>query len=133
MAEIYLSMALMVVLAYLLGSIPTAVWLGRWIKGLDVREHGSGNAGATNAMRVLGPRVGLLVLIIDAMKGIGPSAWPTWPKPAPCRQNGLWFTKCSWGHWRFLAMYFLCSLPLKGARVSPRSLASYLFFSRRLF
>lgn len=71
MAEIYLSMAFMVVLAYLLGSIPTAVWLGRWIKGLDVREHGSGNAGATNAMRVLGPRVGLLVLIIDAMKGIG--------------------------------------------------------------
>ncbi len=71
MAEMYLSMAFMVVLAYLLGSIPTAVWLGQWIKGLDVREHGSGNAGATNAMRVLGPRVGLLVLIIDALKGVG--------------------------------------------------------------
>ncbi len=71
MAEIYLSMVFMVVLSYLLGSIPSAVWLGQLIKGLDVREHGSGNAGATNAMRVLGPRVGLLVLIIDALKGVG--------------------------------------------------------------
>ncbi len=71
MVDVYLWMILLVVLAYLLGSVPTAVWLGRWIKGLDVREHGSGNAGATNAMRVLGPRVGLLVLIIDALKGIG--------------------------------------------------------------
>lgn len=67
----YLLMIFLVILAYLLGSIPTAVWLGRWFKGLDVREHGSGNAGATNAMRVLGPRVGLLVLIVDALKGIG--------------------------------------------------------------
>ena len=71
MADIYLPMGLLVVVAYLLGSIPTAVWLGRLVKGLDVREHGSGNAGATNAMRVLGPRVGLVVLILDAFKGIG--------------------------------------------------------------
>ncbi len=71
MANVYLMMALLAVLAYLLGSVPTAVWLGKWIKGLDVREHGSGNAGATNALRVLGPRVGLVVLVIDALKGIG--------------------------------------------------------------
>ncbi len=82
MADVYFSMALLVVLAYLLGSIPTAVWLGKWIKGLDVREHGSGNAGATNAMRVLGPRVGLLVLIMDALKGIGAVSLAHLIKPA---------------------------------------------------
>lgn len=59
-----------IILAYLLGSLPTAVWLGKWVRGLDVREHGSGNAGATNAMRVLGPKLGLVVLLIDALKGI---------------------------------------------------------------
>ncbi len=60
----------LIILAYLLGSLPTAVWFGKWLRGLDVREHGSGNAGATNAMRVLGPRIGLFVLLIDALKGV---------------------------------------------------------------
>ncbi len=57
--------------AYLVGSIPTAVWLGRMIKGVDLREHGSGNAGATNAFRVLGKRLGGLVMLIDTFKGLG--------------------------------------------------------------
>ncbi len=56
-------------LAYLLGSIPTAVWFGKWVKGVDVREHGSGNAGATNTFRVLGWKVALPVLIVDVLKG----------------------------------------------------------------
>jgi glycerol-3-phosphate acyltransferase PlsY len=55
--------------AYLLGSIPTSVWLGRALKGLDLREHGSGNAGATNAFRVLGKPIGSVVLILDMLKG----------------------------------------------------------------
>ena len=55
--------------AYLLGSIPTSVWLGRTIKGVDLREHGSGNAGATNAFRVLGKPIGSLVLLLDMLKG----------------------------------------------------------------
>ena len=55
--------------AYLLGSIPTSVWLGRAIKGVDLREHGSGNAGATNAFRVLGKPIGSLVLFLDMLKG----------------------------------------------------------------
>lgn len=56
--------------AYLLGSIPTALWVGRWFFGLrDIREHGSGNAGATNTFRVLGQRPGAAVLVIDALKG----------------------------------------------------------------
>ncbi len=55
--------------AYLLGSVPSAVWLGRAFKGVDLREHGSGNAGATNAFRVLGKRIGTVVLLMDMLKG----------------------------------------------------------------
>lgn len=57
------------ILSYLLGSIPTAVWTGRWLHNIDVREHGSGNAGATNVIRVLGWKTGLPVLLIDLAKG----------------------------------------------------------------
>ena len=58
-----------IVIAYLLGSIPTAVWVGKWFYQIDVREHGSGNAGATNVMRVLGAKAGIPVLIFDMFKG----------------------------------------------------------------
>lgn len=57
------------ILAYLLGSIPTAVWIGKKFHGIDVREHGSGNAGTTNTIRVLGWKTGIPVLIIDLAKG----------------------------------------------------------------
>ena len=57
------------IIAYLLGSIPTAVWIGKSYYGIDVREHGSRNAGATNTFRVLGKRPGTIVLLIDVMKG----------------------------------------------------------------
>jgi acyl phosphate:glycerol-3-phosphate acyltransferase len=60
---------LAVVLAYLLGSIPTAVWIGKRFHNIDVREHGSGNAGATNTIRVLGWPTGIPVLLIDISKG----------------------------------------------------------------
>jgi len=56
--------------AYFLGSIPTAVWVGRVRYGIDVREHGSKNAGATNTFRVLGKRAGKVVLSIDVLKGM---------------------------------------------------------------
>jgi glycerol-3-phosphate acyltransferase PlsY len=55
--------------AYLFGSIPTAVWLGQAFYGVDVREYGSGNAGATNTFRVLGKKAGIAVMIIDIAKG----------------------------------------------------------------
>jgi glycerol-3-phosphate acyltransferase PlsY len=57
------------ILAYLLGSIPTAVWIGKGIHKIDVRDHGSGNAGATNVIRVLGWKTGIPVMIIDVSKG----------------------------------------------------------------
>ena len=56
--------------AYILGSIPTAVWVGKRFYGLDVREHGSKNAGATNTFRVLGKKPGKIVLAIDVLKGL---------------------------------------------------------------
>ncbi|MBI1976280.1 MAG: glycerol-3-phosphate 1-O-acyltransferase PlsY [Candidatus Omnitrophica bacterium] len=55
--------------AYFLGSLPTAYWMGKWKKGIDIREHGSGNVGATNAFRVMGKLTGLGVLLIDVAKG----------------------------------------------------------------
>jgi len=63
---------LFVVIAYFMGSIPSGVWIGKYFKGIDIREHGSKNTGTTNAYRVLGARFGMLVLVIDALKGFLP-------------------------------------------------------------
>lgn len=60
---------LALVFAYLIGSIPTAVWLGKFYHGIDIREHGSGNAGATNTFRIFGKKLGIIVLIVDILKG----------------------------------------------------------------
>jgi glycerol-3-phosphate acyltransferase PlsY len=64
---IYLLLTL--ILSYLLGSVATAVWTGKLFHGIDVREHGSGNAGATNVIRILGWKTGIPVLLIDVLKG----------------------------------------------------------------
>lgn len=67
-----MNIALIIILfivAYLLGSIPSAVWIGKRYYGIDVREHGSKNAGATNTLRVLGSRAAVPVFIIDVLKG----------------------------------------------------------------
>jgi len=61
---------IVILLGYLIGSIPTAVWVGKALHGCDIREHGSKNAGATNTFRVLGKRSGWLVLIVDVSKGV---------------------------------------------------------------
>lgn len=60
---------LALIVAYLLGSIPSAVWIGKAMHGIDVREFGSGNSGATNTFRVLGKRAGIPVLLADMFKG----------------------------------------------------------------
>lgn len=57
------------IFAYLLGSIPTAVWISKWFYGFDIRTKGSGNAGATNTFRVLGTKAGVIVLLLDILKG----------------------------------------------------------------
>ncbi len=64
-----MGIAVLIVLAYLVGSIPSAVWISKRLYGIDIREHGSGNAGATNTFRILGPRAGSAVMLMDMMKG----------------------------------------------------------------
>ncbi len=64
-----MDIAILITLAYLIGSIPTAVLVSRHIFGLDIREHGSGNAGATNTFRILGAKAGVAVMFIDVLKG----------------------------------------------------------------
>jgi len=66
---ISISSILALIAAYLFGSIPTAVWLGQSFYRVDVREFGSGNAGATNTFRVLGAKAGTAVMLIDILKG----------------------------------------------------------------
>lgn len=61
---------LLIVLAYLIGSIPTSVWISKRFFGIDIREYGSGNAGATNTYRVLGSKWGTVVMVIDTLKGV---------------------------------------------------------------
>ncbi|QOJ28189.1 MAG: glycerol-3-phosphate 1-O-acyltransferase PlsY [Ignavibacteriales bacterium] len=65
-----LLLLVIVILSYLVGSIPTGIIISRLVKGIDIREHGSGNMGGTNVFRVLGWKFGLLVLLIDALKGV---------------------------------------------------------------
>ena len=57
------------IFAYLLGSIPSAVWYSKIFHGIDIRQHGSGNAGATNSLRIFGKKAGIIVLIFDLLKG----------------------------------------------------------------
>lgn len=64
-----------ILLSYFIGSIPTAYILGKLSKGIDIRRHGSGNVGATNAFRVLGPGIGITVLALDALKGVVCVVW----------------------------------------------------------
>jgi len=63
-------LATIVILSYLIGSIPTSIIVSKLTRGIDIREHGSGNAGGTNVMRVLGWKHGLLVILLDTLKGV---------------------------------------------------------------
>lgn len=65
----WIPILIIILTAYLLGSIPSSVWIGKIFYGIDVREHGSGNAGTTNTIRILGYKAGIPVFIIDALKG----------------------------------------------------------------
>ncbi|MBB4825994.1 glycerol-3-phosphate acyltransferase PlsY [Sporosarcina luteola] len=71
--------AILLLLAYLLGSIPSALWIGKLFFKTDIREHGSGNLGATNTFRVLGKTAGLIVTILDILKGTAAVLLPLLP------------------------------------------------------
>ena len=74
MVESYLQLLLLLLLSFITGSFPTSIILGKIVKGIDIREHGSGNAGGTNVFRVLGWKPALVVVIIDIFKGWLPTA-----------------------------------------------------------
>ena len=61
---------ILIILAYLIGSIPTAVWVSKTVFGIDIRDYGSGNAGATNTFRILGSKWGSFVMLADVTKGV---------------------------------------------------------------
>ena len=70
----YINLLLILILSYLTGSIPTSIILGRILKGIDIREHGSGNAGGTNVFRVLGWKPATIVVLVDVFKSWLPTA-----------------------------------------------------------
>jgi acyl phosphate:glycerol-3-phosphate acyltransferase len=82
-----MGIAILIVLAYLIGSIPSAVWVSKSVYGIDIREHGSGNAGATNTFRILGSKAGVAVMLMDMLKGfiavklsiLSPYVWTSEP------------------------------------------------------
>ena len=82
-----------VFVSYLAGSFPTAWLAGRW-KGVDLRRQGSGNLGATNVMRVLGPRIGALVFAVDIAKGALPVLLLAPLVDAPADMLGVWAIAC---------------------------------------
>lgn len=73
-----LALAVTLLAGYVSGSLPFGLWLGRWLRGVDVRTLGSGNLGATNVYRSLGPGIGVATLLLDIAKG----ALPVWLLPA---------------------------------------------------
>jgi len=75
---VILSALACVTVGYLCGACPWGLWLGRWFRGVDVRGLGSGNLGATNVYRSLGPALGISTLALDMLKG----ALPVWLTPA---------------------------------------------------
>ncbi len=81
------------ILAYLLGSIPTSVWVGKWFFDLDIRTQGSGNAGATNTIRVFGLKAGIPVLLFDVFKAwfaVHLSVWFFNPAYSPNQEVIYW-------------------------------------------
>ena len=68
-------------IAYLLGSIPSGYLLGRLLKGIDIREHGSGSTGATNVLRTLGAWPAFVALVVDLLKGAGAVIFACWFYP----------------------------------------------------
>jgi acyl phosphate:glycerol-3-phosphate acyltransferase len=70
-----LPLGIVILLSYMVGSIPTSIIITKLSRGIDIREHGSGNAGGTNVIRVLGLKAGLIVIILDILKGYAAPMW----------------------------------------------------------
>jgi len=82
--------------AYLLGSIPTGYVIAKAVKGIDIREHGSGNTGATNVMRVVGKAAGIAVLLVDLCKGLLAVLTVQWVLTASYADLPIWLDTVPW-------------------------------------
>src|SRR5215469_12745361 len=76
--DFWIASAIALVIAYLLGSVPTGYLAGKLLKGIDIREHGSRSTGATNVLRTLGKWPALLVLLVDVLKGVAAIVFARW-------------------------------------------------------
>lgn len=102
--------------AYLLGSVPSAVWIGKNFYGIDVRQHGSGNAGATNTLRVLGKKAGFIVLGIDALKGFAAASLAIFILPDAGDENQILIYKMVLGFVAVLGHIYPVFAGFKGGK-----------------
>jgi glycerol-3-phosphate acyltransferase PlsY len=108
--------ATLVAIAYLLGSIPTAVWISRLFFGIDIREHGSKNMGASNTFRVLGSFWGIVVLFIDMGKGIAAVQLYRWLQSSTWMSHEIHFWQLMLGLTAVLGHIFPVFAGFKGGK-----------------
>ena len=110
----------LIVLTYFIGAIPSGVWIGKAFKGIDVRDYGSKNSGATNSYRILGAKLGVIVLVMDILKGLVPLYIAS---KFDLKYNDLVIL----GLVAILAHTFSCFISFKGGKGVATSLGVFLF------
>ncbi len=108
--------------SYLIGSIPTGYLIAKYFYNIDIKTVGSGNIGATNVLRTLGKKMGILTLIGDALKGVIPVTFALIYKPYPLNQNLVFFSALL----AFLGHIFPFYLKFKGGKGVATALGIFL-------
>ena len=121
-----MKLILLLILAYLLGSIPSGVWIGKLFFKKDIRQHGSGNTGTTNTFRVLGKTAGIVVLLMDILKGTLATCLPMIFHLSGI--NPLWFGVCA-----ILGHTFQIFAGIKGGKAGATSAGMLLGFNPVFF
>ncbi|MDD7409649.1 glycerol-3-phosphate 1-O-acyltransferase PlsY [Fusobacterium gastrosuis] len=113
---------IMLILCYFAGAIPSGVWIGKIFKGIDVRDYGSKNSGATNCYRVMGAKLGIAVLVVDILKGFLPMLIAFKYVTGPFQTVFL-------GMVIILAHTYSCFINFKGGKGVATSLGVFLFLA----
>ena len=112
----------LIILSYFFGAIPSGVWIGKIFKNIDVRDYGSKNSGATNSYRILGAKLGVIVLVMDILKGFVPLYIAS---KFDLKYNDLVIL----GLVAILAHTFSCFISFKGGKGVATSLGVFLFLA----